>query len=390
MLKNKNVLLLMLVAVFVVFGVFGCGQPATPPADDDAGEEPAAEFEGQVLLGIMLPITGAVAENGIDMENAAKLAVAEINAAGGVLGHEIVTTTGDDGCDPAMATAAASKLVSEEVVGVVGGYCSGATLPTLKIYGDAGIPIILAASNSTALVDENPGWAFLINSTGDMQAENAVMQFEKLGVETIGIIDAGDAYSADVKAHTTTQWTAKGYEVVMDGTVNPGEQDFSSLVTTIMSLNPGGIYWTGYHAEGGLLVRQLREAGYEGVLMVADGTSDPAFIEIAGEYGEGVFLTAPPFADLTPTAQGFADQYRATYNRNPGAYAGLTYDAVNLLVDAIERAGSFDGAALKDTLSATADWPGISGVVTFTDKNTMSTSNFVILVVQDGAWVFAE
>jgi len=371
LLKNKNVLLLMLVVVFVVFGVFGCGQPATPPADD-TGEEPAGEFEGQVKLGIMLPITGAVAENGIDMENAAKLAVAEINAAGGVLGYEIVTTTGDDGCDPAMATAAASKLVSEEVIGVVGGYCSGATLPTLKIYGDAGIPIILAASNSTALIDENPGWAFLINSTGDMQAENAVMQFE------------------NVKVQTTAQWTAKGYEVVMDGTVNPGEQDFSSLVTTIVQTNPGGIYWTGYHAEGGLLVRQLREAGYEGVLMVADGTSDPAFIEIAGEYGEGVFLTAPPFADLTPTAQGFADQYRATYNRNPGAYAGLTYDAVNLLVDAIELTGSFDGAALRDTLAATADWPGISGVVTFTDKNTMSTSNFVILVVKDGAWAFAE
>jgi branched-chain amino acid transport system substrate-binding protein len=389
LLKNKSILLLMLVVVFVVFGVFGCGQPATPPADD-TGDEPAAEFEGQVVMGIMLPITGAVAENGIDMENAAKLAVAEINAAGGVLGYEIVTSTGDDGCDPAMATAAASKLVSEEVFGVVGGYCSGATLPTLKIYGDAGIPIVLAASNSTALIDENPGWAFLINSTGDMQAENAVAQFEKLGVETIGIIDAGDAYSADVKVQTTAQWTAKGFEVVMDGTVNPGEQDFSSLVTTIMSINPGGIYWTGYHAEGGLLVRQLREAGYEGVLMVADGTSDPAFIDIAGEYGEGVFLTAPPFADLTPTAQGFANDYRATYNRNPGAYAGLTYDAVYLLVDAVERAGSFDGAALRDELAATANWPGISGVVTFTDKNTMSTSNFVILVVKDGVWAFAE
>jgi branched-chain amino acid transport system substrate-binding protein len=388
----KKSLLLVLIAMLLVFGAFGCGQDATPPADDEGeenGEEPAG-FEGQVLLGIMVPTTGSVAENGIDMENAAKLAVSEINAAGGVMGYEIITTTGDDGCDPSMATAAASKLVSEEVVGLVGGYCSGATLPTLKIYGDAGIPFVIAAANATTLIDENPGWTFMINSTGDMQAENAISWFEKQGVDTIGLIDDGSAFSADLKALTKAQWEAKGYQVLTDDTVTVGEQDFSALVTTIMSASPGGIYWTAYHAEGALITKQLREAGYEGVIIVADGSSAPAFIELAGASAEGVFCTAPPFADFLPAAQDFLTGYKAMFNRDPGAYAGLTYDATYLLVDAIERAGSFEGEAIRDALAATDGFEGISGAVLFTDKNTLGRSNFVILVAQDGKWTLAE
>ncbi|MDW7739431.1 MAG: branched-chain amino acid ABC transporter substrate-binding protein [Bacillota bacterium] len=381
----KKQWIIMLVLVLFAFGIFGCGQDTTGPDDEGPGEE-----EGTILIGIMVPVTGAYSENGIDMENAVKLAVNEINAAGGILGHTVVTTTGDDECDPAKATAAASKLVSEEVVGVVGGYCSGATLPTLKIYGDAGIPLVVAAANATSLVEENPGWTFMINSTGDMQAENAIGWFEKQGVETIGLIDDGSAFATDLKMLTKQQWEAKGKIVLTDDTVTTGEQDFSALVTTIMSANPDGIYWTAYHAEGALIVRQLREAGYEGIIIVADGSSAPAFIELAGPYADGVFCTAPPFADLNPAAAEFVTNYKEMFNSDPGAYSGLTYDAMYLLADAIERAGSFDDTAIKDALAATDGFQGISGEVMFTEKNTLGRSNFVILVVEDGKWTFAE
>ncbi|HSW36407.1 MAG TPA: branched-chain amino acid ABC transporter substrate-binding protein [Candidatus Limnocylindrales bacterium] len=380
MFKQKSILFLMFAVVLMMFSVFGCAPQAAPPA-----EEPE-----QVLIGIMLPTTGAVAENGIDMENAIKLAVSEINAAGGVLGREIITTTADDGCDPAMATAAASKLIAEEVVAVVGGFCSGATLPTLTIYGDAGIPLVIAAANATTLIAENPGWAFMINSTGDMQAEKAIGWFQERGVETIGLIGDGSAFSADLVAITREQWEAAGKQVVTDDTVSPGEMDFSALVTTIMAANPGGIYWTGYHAEGALITMQLREAGYEGVIIVSDGSSAPAFIELAGPHAEGVYCTAPPFADFLPAAQSFIADYQAMFDRAPGAYAGLSYDAMHLLADAITRAGSFDGAAIRDALAATDGFEGISGEVMFTEENTLGRSNFVLLVAQGGSWVLAQ
>jgi branched-chain amino acid transport system substrate-binding protein len=141
----------------------------------------------EVKVGIMIPTTGGTATDGKDMESAIKLAVDEINAGGGLLGKTIVTTTGDDACDPQQAVAAASKLISEGVVGVVGGYCSSATLPTLALYGEAKVPFVITASNSTALVGANPGIGFMINSTGDAQADTAVALFESLGVKSIAL-----------------------------------------------------------------------------------------------------------------------------------------------------------------------------------------------------------
>lgn len=380
-----------MLVVFLAFGVFGCSQPATPPADDDdAGEVPADEFEGEVLIGIMVPTTGSEAADGVDMENAALLAVEEINAAGGVLGHKIVTTTADDECDPSKATAAASKLVSEEVVAVVGGYCSSATLPTLKIYGDAGVPFVIAASNATTLIDENPGWAFMINSTGDAQAAKFVALLEANGIETISLVDDGTAYSVDLKDQAKAQWEAAGYSVLTEDRVETGTQDFSAVVTKIMSAGPDAVYWTAYQGLGALLIMQLRQNGYEGMIVVGDGSSAQELIDLAGPDAEGVFCTAPPVVDFLPAAQSFISGYNAMFPREPGAYAGLMRDATYLLVDAIERAGSFDGEAIKEALAATDSFEGLTGPVGFTPQNTLNRSNFVVLVAQDGRWALTD
>ena len=236
----------------------------------------------EVKVGIMIPTTGGTATDGKDMESAIKLAVDEINAAGGLLGKQIVTTTGDDACDPQQAVAAASKLISEGVVGVVGGYCSGATLPTLALYGEAKVPFVITASNSTALVGANPGIGFMINSTGDAQGDTAVALFESLGVKSIAVVHMGEAYSEDLAKISKAKWEEKGNKVVAYEVVNKGEQDFSSLVTTLKSKNPDAIFWTAYYAEGALLIKQLRQAGYRGTIAIGDGSNSPKLIEIAG------------------------------------------------------------------------------------------------------------
>jgi branched-chain amino acid transport system substrate-binding protein len=390
--KMKSKWILMLVVALFAVSLFGCGPDAAPPVDDPGDDpvDPPAEFEGDVLIGIMVPVTGSEAADGIDMENAAKLAVEEINAAGGVMGYRIVTSTGDDECDPSKATVAASQLISEEVIAVVGGYCSGATLPTLALYGDAGVPFVIAAANATSLIAENPGWAFMINSTGDAQAAKAVEWFENLGVETISLVDDGSAFSVDLKDQTKEQWEAAGYAVLTEDRVETGTQDFSAVVTRIMSANPDAVYWTAYQGLGALLIRQLRENGYEGTIMVGDGSSAQELIDLAGADAEGVYCTAPPVVDFLPAAQGFIDGYNNAFPREPGAYAGLMYDATYLLVNAIERAGSFDGDAIRDALEATDGFEGITGPVGFTPENTLNRSNFVILVAQDGRWALAE
>lgn len=348
-----------------------------------AGQSFAA---GEVKIGIMIPTTGGTATDGKDMESAIKLAVDEINAAGGLLGKKVVTTTGDDACDPQQAVAAANKLISAGVVAVVGGYCSGATLPTLKLYGEANVPFVIAASNSTALVGANPGIGFMINSTGDAQADTAVALFGSAGVKSIAIVHMGEAYSEDLASIAKQKWEAKGNKVVAYEVVNKGEQDFSSLVTTLKSKSPDAIFWTAYYAEGALLIKQLKQAGYRGTIAVGDGSNSPKLIEIAGRAAEGVYCFSNPTVDYLPAAKNFAKDFTAKYKVAPGPYSTLSYDGMNLLATAIKKAGSFDKNAIKKALKATAGYEGIAGPISFTDKLTLARSNFVTLKVKDQKW----
>jgi branched-chain amino acid transport system substrate-binding protein len=338
-------------------------------------------------IGIMVPTTGSEATYGKDMENAINLAVSEINEAGGVLGMNIVTMTGDAACDPQQATAAASKLVSAEVTAVVGGYCSGATLPTMKIYGDAKVPMVIPAANSTKLIDVNLGNAFQVNSTGFDQVKTAVALLEAKGIKKLAIVHQGDGYSEDLAKLTREKWTAMGNEVVAYEVVNKGEQDQSALVTRIKSKAPDGVFWTAYYADGAMVIKQLRQAGYRKLIAVGDGSNSPKLLEIAGKAAEGVFCFSNPTVEYLPAAKDFHANYKATYNQDPDAYAALSYDAMKLMADAIKRAGTTDSGAIIKALADTKDFTGIAGPISFTEQNTLARSNFVTLVARDGKWV---
>lgn len=341
-------------------------------------------------IGIMIPTTGSEATAGKDMENAIKLAASEINAAGGVLGMTIETITGDDGCDAQMATAAASKLVSADITAVVGGYCSGATLPTLKIYGDAQVPFVIAAANATTLISANPGNAFQINSSGAEQATTAANLFAAKGVKKLAIVNQGDSYSGDLAKLTQEKWQSMGLEVVAYEVSNKGEQDMSALVTKLKSKAPEAIFWTGYFGDGSLFIKQLRQGGYRKIIAVGDGSNSPKLIEVAGKAAEGVYATSNPMLEYMPAAKAFGESYKATYNHAPDAYGALAYDGMKLMADAITRAGSTDKAAIIKALGETKEYQGIAGPISFTDKNTLAKSNFVVLVVKDGKWAMAE
>lgn len=394
----KKVFVLALVIGLMSLAVFGCGNQPPASEDQQSGENDQAQeqtgeqasFDGELKIGIMVPTTGSEATYGKDMENAIQIAVDEINAEGGILGKKVVTTTGDAACDAQMATAAASKLVSSDVTAVVGGYCSGATLPTLSIYGDANVPLVIPAANSTKLIPNNPGNAFMINGTGAHQAQKAVALFEKLGAEKIAIVHQGDGYSEDLAKITNDVWEEAGHEVVAFEVVNKGEQDFSSLVTNVRSKNPDLLYWTAYYADGGMLIKQLRQGGYEGEIVVGDGSNSPKLMEIAGNAAEGVYVTSNPLVEYLPAAKKFMEDYKARFNNDPGPYSALSYDGLYLVADAIERAGSADKAAIVKALKETQGFKGLAGTVSFTEDNVLAESNFVVLQAKGGSWTNAE
>ena len=344
----------------------------------------------EIKVGIMVPITGLEASFGKDMENAILLAVSEINAKGGILGKNLITITGDEACDPQQATAAAGNLVAEDVVAVVGGYCSPAIAPALKIYGDAGVPVVIPAANSSKLIGANPGNGFQINSPGIDQAITAVNLFKEKKIRKLAIIHQEDGYSKELAFLTKKKWKEMGQEVVAVEVAAKGGQDYSSLGTRLKNKSPDAVFWTAYCDDGALVIKQLRQGGFSKLIAVGDGSNSLKLMEVAGKAAEGVFCFSNPTIEYLPDAKAFGDSYRKKFNQKPGPYSALSYDGMNLLADAIKRAGAADKAAIAKALKETREFKGIAGPISFKPDNTLARSNFVILIAKGTNWALYQ
>lgn len=344
----------------------------------------AGSDAGPIKLAAVIPTSGSSAPTGLYMKNGMQLAVDEINAKGGILdGRKLELDVEDGACDPMQAAAAANKAVSNGDVISVGGYCSGATLPTLPIFGRANIPMIIPAANSQDLVNQKLPNVFLINGTGVQQAAAALKYIKKDGIKSVALVDDSTSYSKDITTETKKEIEADGgAKVALATSVTAGESDYSSVVHDVMAANPDLLYWTGYYQEGGLIINQLKAAGYKGKIMVADGSVDPSLIKIAGAANaEGVLATMTQTPDTIQGAEKWIADYKAKFNSDPGPYSTQSYDAVRVAAEAITQAKSTKGADVQKALAAIDGFKLFSGPLKFTPEHTLSNGGFQILQV---------
>lgn len=366
-------------AVALVLGLAACGGGGLTEGGGDAGTE-----TGDILVGMLTPLSGSSAAIGPYMKNGAQLAVNEINAAGGVNGRQLKLVVEDEACDPKTAAAGAAKLVTQQVVVSVGGYCSSATLPTLSIFGKSNIPMIIPAANSNDLVKNTPKNVFLLNGTGAQQAQAAVEFMKGAGIKAVALVDDNTSYSKDITTRTAEDLKAvPEVKVVGQQSVTAGESDYSAAVTSIVRAKPELVYWTGYYQEGGLLIKQLRSAGYTGKVMVADGSVDKQLITIAGAgNAEGVLATMTQTPQTIPGGDEWIAKYKKAFNADPGPYSPQSYDAVRVAAEAVKSANSTKGDAVIAALTKLDGFPIFSGPLKFTPEHTLSEGGFDILVVK--------
>ncbi len=370
-------------AAIAALALAGCGN-GLGSRDSNSGTASAGNTS-PIVLGMATPTSGSSSAIGPYMSNGAQLAINEINAKGGVLGRQLKLDVQDEACDPKTAVAAANKLVSDKVVASVGGYCSGATLPTLPVFARANIPMVIPAANSDDLVKAGQKNVFLINGTGTQQAKAATTWMTKTGAKRVALMDDNTSYSKNIAVQTAKDLSATSIKVVKSESVTAGESDYSANVTSVLSAKPDFVYWTGYYQEGGLIIRQLRQAGYKGNIMVADGSVDQQLIKIAGAtQAGGVFATMTQTPDTIPGAKGWVASYKKTFNADPGPYSTQAYDAVRVVAKAITDAGSADGPKLITALEAIKGLQLFSGPLSFTPQHTLSSGGFLILSVQNG------
>ena len=304
----------------------------------------------EILISTAGPMTGQYASFGEQMRRGAELAVADINAKGGVLGQKLKLTIGDDACDPKQAVAVANKFASEGVVFVAGHFCSGSSIPASQVYTEEDILQISPASTNPKLTDEGGPNVFRVCGRDDQQGTVAGDFLSRhFGSKKIAILHDKTAYGKGLADETKKQLNKNGVREAMYEAYTAGEKDYSALVSKMKGAGIDVFYLGGYHTEAGLMVRQAREQGYNVQLVSGDALVTDEFWKITGDAGNGTLMTFSPDPRKNPEAAPVVKKFRDT-GYEPEGYTLYTYGAIQAWAQAVEAAGSTDTSKVIDAL----------------------------------------
>jgi len=339
------------------------------------GSFAGAQEGDPILIGLQGPMTGDYAYEGQGFEKAVQLLVDQVNEEGGLLGRPVEIVIEDDAGDPTQSALVADRMVDSGVVAVIGAYNSTATEPASEIYAEEGILHITPSSTATRLTEKGFTQFFRVCFLDDRQALFAVMAMDEvLGAETIGILHDNSTYAQGLAEWTQVYAEEAGLEVAFFDAINPDDQDFTPILTNIGQAGLDAVYFTGYHAQGGLLLRQTAELGLDIQWMMGNASNNPEMVEIAGvAAAAGTFITTEPLPqDLEyPEAVEFVDAFIEAYDEPPASvWWLLAAEAFNVIAHAIEETGSTDTEVLAEYLhNDFADYPGLSGpIIGFDEK----------------------
>lgn len=359
------------IAAAVALAACGKKEEAKPAAQAPA---PApAPVVAVIKVGHVAPLTGGIAHLGKDNEQGARLAVDEINAAGGLkLGdqtYKLELVPEDDKADPKEGTIAAQKLVDAGVVAVVGHLNSGTSIPASKIYSDASVTQISPSATNPKYTEQGFKTTFRVVANDNQQgAVLANYAKDALKAKTVAIIDDRTAYGqglADVFEKVAKEG---GVKVVTREFTNDKATDFNAILTKVKAGKPDVIMYGGMDATAGPMAKQMKQLGIKSVLLAGDGVCSPEFIKLAGDAADVLHCSmAGEAVEKLAKGEEFKQKYKAKFNQDVQVYSPYSYDAVYVIADALTRAGKPDRAAVTGAMPAT-NYPGLTGTIAFDEK----------------------
>jgi len=366
----------ILVSVFILGGMLlslaGCG-----------GEE-------TIKIGLQGPMTGDYAYEGKGFKNALTMLVEQVNAAGGINGKQVELLVEDDAGDPTQSALVAQRLVDAKVVAVIGAYNSTATEPASEIYNEAGILHITPSSTAVRLTTKGFPRFFRVCFLDDRQGLFAVkFMKEVLGAQNIGILHDNSTYAQGLAEETRRYAEEMGLKVGFYDAINPNDQDFTPILAKIGAANLDAVYFTGYHSEAGLLLKQSAELGLEVQWLGGNAANNPVMVEIAGiQNAAGMFVTTEPLPqDLNyPEARKFVADYMARYGEEPASvWTIMAGEAFNVIRIAMEQTQSTDPGVLADYIHhQLKNVNGLTGpILGFDEKGDRLGTIHVAYVIDD-------
>jgi branched-chain amino acid transport system substrate-binding protein len=341
--------------------------------------------QAQIKLGVAGPMTGNNAAFGAQLKNGAEQAVADINAAGGVLGQKIALQTGDDAGDPKQGVSLANKMASDGVKWVVGHFNSGVSIPSSEVYQEAGMIQITPASTNPKFTERSMWNTFRTCGRDDQQGAVAGTYLAShFKGKKVAVVHDKTPYGKGLADETQKAMEAKGLKAVMYEGINTGEKDYSALVSKLKQAGIDAIYYGGLHTEAGLIIRQMRDQGLNAPMMSGDGITDKEFAQIAGPGADGTLMTFGPDARKNPNAKDAVAKFKAK-NIDPEAYTLYSYAAVQILVQAATEAKSADPKKMADIMHSGKAFKTVIGDISFDKKGDITRPDYVVYTWKKGA-----
>jgi len=386
----KSVMRFAPLAIAAAVALAACGKKEEAPAPKaEAKKAAAAPAETTIKIGHVAPLTGGIAHLGKDNENGARLAVDEINAAGGVKAGDktfkLELLAEDDKADPKEGTLAAQKIVDGGAVAVVGHLNSGTSIPASKIYSDASVAQISPSATNPKLTEQGFKTTFRVvandNQQGGVLANFAAGEMK---AKTIAIVDDRTAYGQGLADVVEKVAKEKGVKVVAREFTNDKATDFNAILTKIRAAKPDVVMYGGMDATAGPMAKQMKQLGIKAPMLAGDGVCSPEFIKLAGDAA-GILTCsmAGEAVEKLPKGADFVAKYKAKFNQDVQIYSPYSYDAVYVIAEAIKAAGSAERAAITAAIPKT-NYGGVTGQITFDEKGDIKGGAISMFKVKDG------
>lgn len=365
--------------------IFGCGQ------------------QKELKVAVAAPYTGGAAAFGEMIRRGAELKQKEINEAGGINGMKLTLLFEDDAGKGSEASLVAERIANNpQILAVVGHFNSDCSLAGQEIYDRAGIVELSPGSTAVEVCEGSP-WTFRNLYHDGFQGKFIAQYLDNvlMGIESVAVFFDNDAYGRGLRNAFVAEAERIGLTLVASEAYERDSTNFKAQLTSIKAKNPDAIFISGLFTEASLIVKQGREAGITAQFFGADGVDSPDFLTVAGSAAEGTYLTTPfTFGAGGTAAKQMEANFKALHGVAPDTWAALTYDAVGMIKEALEKTYKTDASiednrkAIREHL-ASLDTPeegyeGVTGLTYFDMKGDTVNKPAYVKIVKDGQFVAAE
>jgi len=345
-----------------------------------------------VKIGHVGPTSGGIAHLGKDNENGARMAIDELNAKGVTIGgkkakFELVAE--DDAGDPKQGTAVAQKLVDSKVHGVIGHLNSGTSIPASKVYSDAGIPQISPSATNPKFTRNGYKTTFRVVAD-DVHLGGTLGRYavKELKGKSIAVIDDRTAYGQGVAEEFEKAVKAAGGSVAERQFTTDKATDFTAILTAVKAKKPDVVFYGGMDAVAGPMIRQMKQLGINAKFVGGDGICSGELPKLAaGAMADGQVVCAEAGGVEGKQKVGmekFKADFKKKFNADVQVYAPYVYDAVNVMVAAMVKAGSAEPAKYLPVLAKTENFKGVTGDISFDEKGDVKNGALTLFTYKGG------